>query len=53
MSLRFFVFAMIFVIFDIELVLVIPILIVRINYMEVVALYFFYTCLLCGGLFIE
>jgi len=52
-SLRFFVFAVIFVVFDIELVLVIPVLITRISHVEVVALYFFYTCLLCGGLFVE
>ena len=52
-SLRFFIFAVIFVIFDVELVIVLPILVSRTHYLETTNLYSIYAFLLCLGLYLE
>jgi len=52
-SLRFFIFAVIFVIFDVELVIVLPILVSRTAYLETTNLYTLYTFFLCLGLYVE
>jgi len=52
-SLRFFIFAVIFVVFDVELVLVLPVLLSRHEGLEVGALYRVYCILLRAGLFLE
>jgi len=53
MSLRFFIFAVIFVVFDVELVLVLPVLLRLHESLEVGVLYSVYCFLLSAGLFLE
>jgi len=52
-SLRFFVFAVIFVIFDIELILVIPFLKSQLQFLERFIFFFFIIVFLTLGLFLE
>ena len=52
-SLRFFIFAVVFVVFDVELVLVLPVLLSRHAGLEMAAIYRAYCLLLRAGLFLE